>query len=317
MSNSINGIHHVSMISGEIQPNIDFYVGVLGLRLVKQTINYDDPSMFHLYYGNEAGDVGTLLTFFPSPGGYAGRQGPGQAAAISLLIPEGSIDFWIDRFAKEVVSFDMPTERFGQKVLPFKDPDGLPLELVEDIRTEGLTYWEQGPIEGRNAIRGVHSVTLNEANPEVTETLLTQELGFAFVGEDGDRKRFQSGEGAFSYLDVISDTRSHGRVAVGSMHHVAFSVKDREAQEYWRQKVEKIGLRSSPIMDRDYFTSIYFREPGGVLFELATEAPGMGIDEPIETLGSQLQVPDWVQPDFKLIAARLPKLNVPTFGDRS
>lgn len=307
----LGGIHHVTMISGDAQANVDFYVGILGLRLVKRTVNFDDPGTYHLYYGNPSGAPGTLLTFFPHPDGYKGRVGAGQTGTIGLEVPAGSLEAWMDLFVKHDVSFDMPETRFGQRVVSFKDGDGLMLELVETPDAMSLPYWQEGPHPAELAIRGVHSVTLLEDEQAPTEDLLLNTMGAKLLGEEAGRYRYELGEENFRFVDVIYGFDERGRVAVGSVHHVAFRVADDANHAAWQQTIAE-RHQISEILNRDYFRSVYFREPGGVLFELATDAPGMAVDEPLATLGEEIRIPSWLEPRRDLIIKRLRPLNVPT-----
>jgi glyoxalase family protein len=312
MSKPIPGIHHVTMIAGSPQTNLDFYTKLLGMRLVKLTVNFDDPGSYHFYYGDGLGRPGTLLTFFPHPGGYQGRVGAGQTSAVALAVPAGSLDYWIDRFAAEAVDFDGPHERFEEQYISLKDPDGLTIEIFESGSSEGET-WSNSPVPGEHAIRSVHSVTLLQKQVGATGNLLS-EMGFTETSGEENRTRFEGDPHAFGrYVDLIEEPQSAaGRVAVGSVHHVAFRTESDLSQREWREKLSAEQYGVSPVMERDYFKSIYFREPGGVLFEIATDGPGMSIDESPEGLGSHLKLPEWLEPQREKIEKALPPLRLPS-----
>jgi len=304
------GIHHVTAIAGDPQSNIDFYTGVLGLRLVKQTINFDDPQTYHFYYGDGVGRPGTILTFFPIPSAAPGRLGAGQAAVTALCVPTGSLAFWQERLAARGVAVTGPEERFGEEVLSFTDPDGLLLELVTAATPDSRPGWARGGVPGESAIRGIHSVTLWEAAFEPTVSHLTADLGFREASRNGERVRYATGSGApGAQVDVVS--RPHlprGVVAAGSVHHVAWRTPDAATQFNWQQQLFGLGRHVTPVQDRMYFRSIYFREPGGVLFEIATDSPGFAVDQPVERLGTALMLPPWLEPSRQQIEAALPPI---------
>jgi glyoxalase family protein len=308
----ILGIHHVTAIAGDPQRNLDFYTNVLGLRLVKLTVNFDDPSAYHLYYGDEVGHPGTILTFFAWPDAPHGRRGTQQATAISFSIPENALGYWMERFRAHDVAFEKPIVRPDEEALVFFDPDGLQLELVAHEDAEARDPWRDGPVPGERAIRGFYSVTLSEQRHERTASLLIETLGFRFAQESGERLRYKVNHGgAGAMVDVLR--RPHGipgGVAVGSVHHVAWRTPDDEQQLAWRQEIGRAGLDVTRVMDRQYFHSIYFREPGGVLFEIATDPPGFTVDEALEQLGTQLRLPPWLEPMRADIERGLPPVRV-------
>ena len=312
----ILGIHHVTAIAGDPQRNIDFYTGLLGLRLVKLTVNFDDPATYHLYYGDRVGHPGTILTFFPWPGAPLGRLGTGQLTVTSFSIREASIDFWSERLKSHGVAFQGPSRRFGEQVLSFSDPDGLRLELVAHADVREGDAWTHGPVPQAHAIRGFFGVTLSEEAFGPTASLLTGTLGFRQVKEQDDRFRFEVGSGGSgSFVDVLSlPGAPHGAVSVGTVHHVAWRTPDDEQQKSWRAKLAQKGLNVTPVIDRKYFHSIYFHEPGGVLFEIATDPPGFTVDEPAEQLGTRLNLPPWLEPLRDEIQQALPKVRVPTIA---
>ncbi|MBI3976234.1 MAG: ring-cleaving dioxygenase [Armatimonadetes bacterium] len=313
MTATLLGIHHVTAIAGDPQRNVEFYAGTLGLRLVKITVNFDDPGTYHLYYGDEVGHPGTILTFFPWPGAPRGRRGTGQVTVTAFAIPRGAAGYWADRLKGPGVEVEGPSERFGEPVLALRDPDGLALELIAGESTGAGAPWAGGPVEAEAAIRGFHSVTLTEAAAEATTQFVGDLMGFAPVACEGDRQRFRisvaGASGPGGLVDVLSRPDSpRGMVAVGTVHHVAWRIAAADGQRAWRRDLDEAGVEVTPIVDRRYFHSIYFREPGGVLFEIATDPPGFTIDEPRERLGARLQLPAWLEPARAQIEERLPPL---------
>jgi len=313
MTPTSRGIHHVTAIARDPQANVDFYAGVLGLRLVKRTVNFDDPGTYHLYYGDETGRPGTILTFFPWPMARRGTRGTGQATVTAFSVPEGSLGFWRERLAAHGVAHDEPARRFAEEVLTLLDPDGLKLELVAHAGAGEAEPWDGGPVPAEHAIRGFHGVTLAQQGYEATAELLTGPMEFEHAGEAGNRFRFMAaGEGPGRVVDVLcSPDLPPGRVAAGTVHHVAFRAADDADQLARREALAGRGLNVTPVLDRQYFHSIYFREPGGVLFEIATDPPGFTLDEPPEELGSALRLPPWLEPHRTRIEATLPPLSAP------
>jgi glyoxalase family protein len=313
VSNGVPGIHHVTAIAGSPQRNINFYSGLLGLRLVKVTVNFDDPSAYHLYYGDESGHPGTILTFFTWPTAPHGILGTGQLTVTSFAIPLNGIQFWTELFKSRRVEYSGPEDRFEEeKVISFSDPDGLQLELVATDRIKNAKAWKRGPIPEEYAIQGFLGVTLSEQSHAGTGELLAQ-LGFHQELHHENRYRFEiGGNGAGGVVDVLHlPTTQRGQVAVGTVHHVAWRTPDDEEQKNWRINLLEAGLKVTPIMDRRYFHSIYFREPGGVLFEIATDPPGFAVDESPERLGSELKLPPWLESSRKEIAQALPPIQLP------
>jgi glyoxalase family protein len=327
----ILGIHHVTAIASDPQKNIDFYTQILGLRLVKLTVNFDDPTTYHLYFGDEIGRPGTILTFFPWPNAPKGHRGTGQVITTSFLIPEHSIDYWVGRLKNQKVAVQGPTRRFGdtEEVLTLYDPDGLELELVANRSAEDRTLhvWKEGPIPIEHAIRGFYSVTLSEVGYEHTAHVLNNELGFKLIGQDGSRFRFQISTAkddddanrnnskeyyhGSNIVDVLClPNTQYGMIGVGTVHHVAWRTPTDEQQRALRDKIVKAGLNATPFIDRTYFHSVYFREPGGVLFEIATNPPGFTIDEKIEELGTHLTLPKWLEPMRKDLEKVLPPVHL-------
>jgi glyoxalase family protein len=313
MATKSAGIHHVTAIAGDPQRNLDFYGGTLGLRLVKRTVNFDDPQTYHFYFGDETGTPGSIMTFFPWPGARRGRVGAGQVAATSFAVPEGSLGWWIQRFVARGVEHDAPAKRFGRSVLGFRDPDGLPLELVADPRATERAAWTGGDVPAEHAIHGFHSVTLGLARTDATERVLREALGFERVGEEDGIVRYGAGDGGPGTLvDLrVAASGDRGVGGAGTVHHVAWRAADDAAELQIRRQVEALGLQPTPVIDRNYFHSVYFREPGGVLFEIATDPPGFADDEPAESLGEALKLPAQYEPHRAEIEAVLPTIHLP------
>jgi glyoxalase family protein len=313
MVKGVLGLHHVTAISSDPQKTLDFYTKILGLRLIKLTVNYDDPSTYHVYFGDDIGHPGTVLTFFPWPGQPRGHKGAGQATNTSFSIPRESIQYWQNRLKSNGVSVKAPGKRFGDDVLSFEDQDGQGLEMVASKEDEGRTGWTQGPVSREQAIKGFHSVTLLEEVLERTESVLVDTLGFRQVGEEDYRFRYEAGKApAGTIVDVVSRPKAQrGFVSVGTVHHVAFRASDDEQQKDLRQEILKAGLNVTPVINRNYFHSIYFREHGGVLFEVATDQPGFAIDEPPEQLGTRLALPPWLENSRTEIEKNLPPVKLP------
>jgi glyoxalase family protein len=294
------GLHHVTAICDHPQENVDFYVGVLGLRLVKRSVNQDDPGTYHLFYADAVGTPGTDLTFFAWPGGARGRPGAGQATTVALAVPPESLTYWLDRLASRGVAVGGPTRRFDEEVVTFTDPHGLAVELVgaPDALGRPWVFWEDGPVPRAHAVRGIHSVTLTEAAAAPTVPFLTDQLGFRPVGRDGARLRLAAGPGGSgAWLDLVVDPQApFGRVAVGTIHHVAWRTPTDADHRAWWEHLRRLGIPVSDIIDRFWFRSVYFREPAGALFEIATDGPGFAVDEPLEALGSALVLPPWLEP---------------------
>ena len=317
MSAETTGIHHVTAIAGEPQRNVDFYAGLLGLRLVKKTVNFDDPGTYHLYYGDGAGTPGSIMTFFPWPGAPHGRIGSGQLTVTSFSIPAASLGYWTERLVENGVRFEKPEERFGETVLRFSDPDGLRLELVA-AEEDNRAGWADGPAAAENAVRGFDHVTLAVADPSRTAELMTDSLGFRQSGGTEGRTRYEAGEGGPGNTVDVADATGfpRGTMGVGTVHHVAFRAPDDETQLELREKVASLGYNVTPVLDRNYFRSIYFREPGGVLFEIATDPPGFTVDEDPEHLGENLKLPPWLESRRDQLEEVLPPLRVPVVGSK-
>lgn len=295
--NPIQGIHHITAIASSPQANVDFYHNLLGQRLVKKTINFDDPHTYHLYYGDQVGSPGTIMTHFPWPNARRGVVGAGEVGASAYAIQPGSLGYWRQRLTEHGVTVDAVQARFGAEVLPFRDPDGMGLELIVDETARAPQPWLDGPIPGGHVLAGFHGVTLFEASAEPTARLLTEQMGYRFVGQEGNRWRFRAASHApGGYVDLLElPGLGPGRMGAGSVHHVAFRVQDDAEELAYQQTIRQAGFDVTPVRDRQYFHSIYWREPGGVLFEIATEPPGFTWDEPVEQLGSALKLPPWYE----------------------
>ncbi|PRX98668.1 ring-cleaving dioxygenase [Allonocardiopsis opalescens] len=318
MSITTSGLHHVTAIGGDPQRNVDFYLRALGLRLVKQTVNFDDPGTYHLYYGDEAGRPGSLMTFFPWPGTPTGRLGNGQATTTSFSVPESSIGWWQRHLEGLGVSVDPVESRDEEDVLTFRDPDGLVLALVgHHGGGDDRAPWDNGLVPVEHAIRGLHSVTLSVAQEDATADMLVNGLGLRPQSRDGNRLRYAAGEGGPGALvDVlVTPDAPRGLVAAGTVHHVAWRAPDQATQAAWRDELLDQGVRVTSILDRQYFRSIYFREPAGTLLEVATDEPGFAIDEPLLELGRALKLPPWLEPQRDDIQALLPALDLPDEND--
>ncbi|MEC1445893.1 ring-cleaving dioxygenase [Bacillus haynesii] len=289
MKKKTSGIHHITAIVGHPQENVDFYAGVLGLRLVKKTVNFDDPGTYHLYFGNEGGKPGTIITFFPWVGARRGVIGDGQVGVTSYVVPKGAMAFWENRLAKFNVPYTK-MNRFGEEYLEFDDPHGLHLEIVE--REEGeKNNWKIGEITPDNAIKGFGGATLLSKQPEKTAELLEKVMGLEKVGEEGDFVRFRSSGDIGNMIDLKLTTIGSGQMGTGTVHHIAWRAIDDNDQLEWKKYVAENGYRVTPVQDRNYFNAIYFREHGEILFEIATDTPGFAHDESPQTMGEQLMLP--------------------------
>ena len=311
MPEPIVGLHHVTAIASDPQRNLDFYTELLGLRFVKRTVNFDDPGTYHFYFGDDVGAPGTILTFFPWPDAPRGVRGTGEASATAFLVPVGSLLYWQQRLLDAGVPVEHGDVRFGDPVLRFSDPDGMPLELVGREVQDAVTAPRTASVPQEHSIRGFFSVTLCEAGFEGTASVLVK-MGFSLEAEEGSRYRFVPPNGALgSHVDILVQTQlMYGRMGAGSVHHIAFRAPNDAAQLQWREEIKSLSLDVTPVLDRTYFHSIYFREPGGVLFEIATDPPGFNFDEPIETLGEALKLPPWLEPKRELIEKVLPKITL-------
>ena len=310
MSGQILGLHHITAISDNAQLNHDFYTRVLGLRLVKKTVNFDDPGTYHFYYGNEEGTPGTILTFFPWEGIGQGCPGTGMATEIGYSVSPGSLEFWEERFKKFNVPVKEKTERFVETLLPFADPDGLALTLVVPKLTDPRKGWETIDINSEHATKGFSQSTLTLRKMEKTAKVLTDIFGYRMLSQEANRYRFITDAiPTANIIDLLEEPSGKpGRNTAGTNHHIAFRVKDESVQMAFREQVLETGLMPTDKIDRDYFYSVYFREPGGVLFEIATDNPGFTVDERLAELGSHLKLPEQFEPGRKIIEETLPKL---------
>ena len=312
MRKRISGIHHVTAIAGDPQTNVDFYSGVLGLRLVKLTVNFDDPGTYHLYYGDGVGHPGTIMTFFPWPQAPRGHRGTGQVTEVAFAVPPDAIGFWAARLSDRAIRFES-FDRFGERVLSFPDPDGLGLEIIGTDPVREDRVYQAGPIPIQFAIAGFHSATLRQRDHSQTAALLTDVMGFKLVAEAGDRFRYaaDSGEGA-KLVDVVrAPNERSGRVIVGTVHHIAWRTPEDAQQLLWLDELTSLDYSVTPVIDRKYFHSIYYREPGGILFEIATDPPGFTVDQTEPELGSKLVLPDWLEPRRNQLQSVLPPLRLP------
>ncbi|HNC23285.1 MAG TPA: ring-cleaving dioxygenase [Opitutaceae bacterium] len=304
------GLHHITAMASDPRANFEFYTRVLALRFVKKSVNQDDPGTYHLYYGDYTGSPGTALTFFPWPGLRRGRPGSGQSYATGFSVPQGSLEFWQERLARLGIKTEPVTERFGEKVLTTFDPDGLRLDLIAANEPDPREPAPSNDVPAAHAIRGFHSTTLGVVNPTATIAVLTQAMGYRLVATEGHRARYTVGAGGpGTYVDLLTDPAlPRGVNGAGTIHHVAFRTPTDASQVEARSEVARTGLPISPVIDRAYFKSIYYREPSGILFEIATDQPGFTIDEPAETLGSKLGLPPHLEPHRAEIEAALPPL---------
>lgn len=317
MPPTVHGIHHVTCIAGDPRENLDFYVGVLGLHLVKKSVNQDAPDTYHLFYADGVGTPGTDLTFFPWPDMEPVRPGVGLAMEVVFAAPPGSLQYWHDRLRAHGVTPAAMETRFGEAVLPFRDPHGLALALVETERQRPFVPWERSAVPVERQLRGLDAVRLWERDRDGTAAFLTAVLGFTRVAEERGWVRFGLGDcdaGALVEVHEAPEAR-RGRWGTGGVHHVAWRVRDVDAQLALRARIEQAGRRPTPPIDRFWFTSVYFFEPGGVLFELATDGPGFERDEALDHLGEQLILPPWLEGRRELIERALPPLAGPVVLD--
>lgn len=313
MENILAGIHHITAITADPQPNIDFYTGVLGLRIVKLTVNFDDPGSYHLYFGDELGRPGTILTFFVWPGAVHNSQtGPPQVTAIAFQTTAGALPYWQDRLSENHLQIEPVIRRFGEQLLPFRDPDGIGLEIVARELHEAIAPAESH-VPQEYALRGFYGLTLSQRRRDPTAQLLTEVMGYRPADSANGRFRYRAAQGKAAVVDIITDNTRHGDMGAGIVHHVAFRTPDDERQLAWRDRLLALGLNVTPVIDRQYFHSIYFREPGGVLFEIATDPPGFTLDERPDELGQKLMLPAWLEPYRSQMESLLPPLRLPEY----
>jgi glyoxalase family protein len=310
----LRGIHHITAIASEPQPNLDFYAGVLGLRFVKRTVNFDDPSAYHFYFGDRTGRPGTAITFFPWPGARRGSRGVGQVTATSFAIPQSAIEFWKSRFKTERVLCEQTAARFGDEVLRVSDPDGLRIELITSAQLDDVDLaYKHDDVPNEYAIHGFRAPTLEMRRLARSEKLL-QMLGFELLSEENARQRFAvNARSTSGKIDIVERADGEfGLNSAGTVHHIAFRCADEAEQIEWHDRIAALGLFVTPVIDRQYFHSIYFREPNGILFEIATEAPGFTADEPVEHLGESLKLP----PQYEAQRAEIERILPPISLDR-
>lgn len=316
MSKLITGIHHITAIAGNPQRNLDFYTGILGLRMVKKTINFDAPDVYHFYFGDELGTPGTVFTTFPFDGARKGTKGTGELTYTAFSIPIQSLGFWVDRLAKYHISTSDVLTRFGEKLIRFEDHDGMGIELIANDN-DSRNGWTYGNIPGEYAIRGFYGATLNLKSKDLTEKLLTQFMDYQFIAEENGRYRYGTAGKPGDIVDIILDKGGRqGVQSAGTVHHIAFRTDNEATQKEIQGILIGNGYQVTEVKDRNYFKSIYFREPGGVLFEIATDEPGFAIDEDEAHLGELLKLPEWAESQRERIESRLAKvtLNIENYG---
>lgn len=312
MLTDTSGIHHITGIVRDAQQNVDFYTGTLGLRLVKQTVNFNEKFTYHLFYGDETGTPGTNLTFFSYPAEDDSRIGKPQITTAALVIPPSSVSYWRDRLTEHGIAVEGPSERFDETVLRFADPDGTQLELVTG--ESSVKPWADGPIPTQHSICGIQSVTLLSTNVFVTASVLDT-LGFELIDQEGDRVRYQAPGDRATVVDLLDHDSDFGREGAGSIHHVAVRVPEEEQLYEWHELFRERGYDVSRVKDRHFFHSLYVREPGGILFELATEQPGLAAETDLDTLGQSLFLPPWLEEDREMIEGQLKPLDVASISE--
>lgn len=313
MRDNITGLHHITVIAGDPQENLDFYVGILGMRLVKKTVNQDVPGTYHLFYADGAAHAGTDLTFFPWPDMPPGQAGVGLTVEVALAVPAGGLGYWAERLTGHGVEVTEPATRFGERLLTFADPHGLRVALVETADTRDFTPWTKSVVPEAYQIRGLHGIRLLERNAAPTTDFLVNTLGFEEIGEEDGWHRFALPDSRSGRVIDIKQlpTERQGTWGTGSVHHVAWRVPDDLTEVKVQQRLQSAGRRPTPVIDRFWFKSVYFKEPGGALFEIATDGPGFGVDEPLDELGASLVLPPWLESKRSQIEAGLPPLHTP------
>jgi len=306
MEKRIEGLHHITVLASDPQQNYEFYTKVMGLRFIKKTINFDAPDVYHFYFGDETGSPGTILTFFPFPNARRGKRGSGEATLVSFSVPKGSLGYWVERLSRYDIHFNGPSQKFGYDVITFSDPDGMKIELVEDD-VKHLQGWETDDLLREYSIRKFFGTTIYLTDSEKTEILLTDMMGFSLDGQEGHIKRFLSGkEDREARFDILVDRNApRAMQSAGSIHHIAWRTESDASQLEWLKKLRDLGYYPTDVIDRNYFHSIYFREPGGVLFEIATDEPGFLIDEKLDVLGESLKLPSMYEHRREEIESRL------------
>lgn len=313
MDSSILGIHHITVMASDAQRNVDFYTQVLGLRFVKKSINQDAPDVYHLYYGDAVGSPGTALTFFPFHRAARGTHGNGEIGSIAFAVPAASLDFWITHLSRHGIPFDGPSVRWGEQFIAFQDPDGLLIELFFTDRKNVRSPWKSSPVPVEHAVAGFYGVTLFLDSPDASEHMLVNILGFTQGPAAGNRRSYIAGTGEDeAHIDiVINPAAPAARQSAGSVHHIAWRVKDFDIHQEWQRYITQSGISTTDVIDRFYFHSIYFREPGGILYEIASDNPGFLVDESFDELGRHLMLPPWFEPIREKIERSLPPIVVP------
>lgn len=310
MSKQTKGLHHISAICGDGQRNADFYTHALGLEMIMKTVNQDDPSVYHIFYSGGSGRPGTTLTFFAWPMGQQGKPGSGEATAVSFAVPSDSMGYWAERFGEQGIDFEGPFERFGKQVMRFQDPDRLQLELVFDPDIDDLAAWSEGTIPAEHGIRGFWGTTLRLVQTEATARVLTTIFGFEAKTTKDNATLYSTGNNIGGHAIIEDGDPKTGKNGRGIVHHVAFRAKDTDELAALRQQVQDMGLSPTEIIDRDFFQSVYFRSPGSVLFEIATDGPGYKSAEDEQERDQKLYLPEWLEPRRDMIEKRLPEITV-------
>ena len=314
MEKAINGIHHITVMASDPQANYDFYTQTLGMRFIKKTVNFDAPDVYHLYYADEVGTPGTVLTFFPFPNSRRGKRGTGEINSISFSVPSNSLHYWMNRFAELAAPFEGPKNKFGYEYLSLMDPDGMKIEIVADPNADSIMGWFNGEIPAEHSIRKFFGSTFYLSDSKSTQELLAGIMGAEFISEENKIKRYSFGKGeSHSFVDIMEDKNMPRAIGgAGTVHHIAWRTSNDDEQLNWRKNLIEHGFYPTEVVDRNYFHSIYFREPGGILFEIATDQPGFMVDESFENLGTELKLPEWHEPKRKLIEQILIPLKTKT-----
>ncbi len=312
MTQPLAGIHHITALAGDAQRNAEFYTAILGLRLIKKTVNFDAPDVYHLYYGDNLGTPGTLITFFPFPRAARGSRGAGEVSSISFHAPANALDYWITHLTKRGVSLDVSESGQGGFRLTFQDPDALSIHLDFSSHRDSFVGWSSSPIPPQYAIRRFSGLTLSVHEVDRTSAFLSNVMKFSRIASDGKNRLFTAGTDHSVTITLREHpTDAHAGLGAGSIHHVAWRVPDPSCQEEWQAAIRQAGTYVTEVADRQYFQSIYFREPGGILFEIATDGPGFLIDESWESLGTELMLPPWLESERSHIESTLPSLSLP------
>lgn len=315
MEKALNGIHHITVMASDPQANYDFYTQTLGMRFIKKTVNFDAPDVYHLYYADEVGTPGTVLTFFPFPDARRGKRGTGEITVVSFSVPSTALTFWMERLANLGIDFNGPKNRLGYDYISLLDPDGMKIEIVADSNVDSIPGWYNGEISHEHSIRKFFGSTFYLKDSKSTETLLSEIMGAKLLSSKEKTRRYSLGKDNYlSFIDIIEDINAPRAIGgAGSVHHIAWRTANDEEQLNWRKRILESGFYPTEVVDRNYFHSIYFREPGGILFEIATDQPGFMVDESFENLGTELKLPEWHEPKRKLIEQVLIPLKTKSF----